>query len=149
MNIAIKVDTSKFDKMLAAFPEAIARAHRVALHQIGNTVKNRTTYAFKKEELRPSPWAPRKHSKRDDGHALLRRSTDMFRSIDYFVQEPDTVVIGTKVDYAKYHQFGTKNMPARPFFPLDANGNLLPDINQKIMKKIENAFTAELKKFGR
>lgn len=32
----------------------------------------------------------------------------------------DSVIIGSNVHYAKYHQFGTRHMPARPFLGFGA-----------------------------
>ena len=128
--ITITVDTSRFDRMMADFPAAMERARRKALNQIGNTVKNRAFDAFLSPSLRPSPWPPRKDKK--STHKLLIRSGDMRQNLRYVVTGPDTVVIGTKVKYARYHQHGTKNMPARPFFPIDRYGNLLPDVRDEL-----------------
>ena len=148
MTIEVNVDTSNLKQKLADFPEALARAQRVALNQIGNTVKNRAIDAFRQPHYRPSPWAPRKNNA-DPERPLLYKHGDMLHSIDYKVTAPDTVVIGSKADYAKYHQTGTKRMPARPFFPVDKSGNLMPDVHQKIMHKVEKAFADEIKKtFG-
>ena len=144
--ITITVDTSRFDRMMADFPAAMERARRKALNQIGNTVRNRTTAAFRSPSLRPSPWAPRKDKK--STHPLLLKSTTMWRSIEYRVTGPDTVVIGSSTKYAPYHQHGTKNMPARPFFPIDSYGNLLPDVRETINRKVQKAFSDELGKLG-
>ena len=147
MNIEIKVDTSKFDKLLADVPAALARAQRNALVVIGNAVKNRTTNAFKHPELRPSPWAPRKSGGKwplliKHPHAGLWQS---FRSK---LQGNDTVVIGTDKEYAGYHQTGTKHMPARPFFPVDRSGNLTPDCMREIKEEVEDVYRNELRKIG-
>ena len=145
--ITITVDTSRFDRMMADFPAAMERARRVALNQIGNTVRNRTTAAFRSPSLRPSPWAPRKDKK--STHPLLLKSTTMWRSIEYRVTGPDTVVIGSSTKYAPYHQHGTKNMPARPFFPIDKYGQLTPRIMRKIKADVEAAYKEEIDKvFG-
>ena len=148
VNIEIKVNTAKFEQALSDLPDAIARAQRVALNQIGNTVKNRAIDAFRQPHYRPSPWAPRKNNV-DPERPLLYKHGDMLHSIAYKVTAPDTVVIGSKAEYAKFHQTGTKHMPARPFFPVDKSGNLMPDVHEKIMRKVEKAFADEIKKtFG-
>ena len=60
------------------------------------------------------------------------------------------MVIGTPHEYLKYHQFGTKHMPARPVMPIDRYGQMLPRMLRKITKFVEQAYTDELKKiFGR
>ena len=42
MNIEVKVDTSKFDKMMSDFPTALARAQKRALMDIGSEVASQT-----------------------------------------------------------------------------------------------------------
>ena len=79
MNIEISVDTSRFDRKMADFPDAMARAQRNALVVIGNSVKNRATDAFKNPALRPSPWAPRKNNA-DPGRPLLYKSGELMRN---------------------------------------------------------------------
>lgn len=68
-----------------------------------------------------------------------------FRSV---VTGPETVVVGTKVEYARYHQHGTKKMPARPFLPVDKSGQLTPDCMREIKEAVEEAFAIELRKIG-
>ena len=145
--IEITIDTSKFDRMMSDIPGALARAQRKALEGIGSAVEEIARNSFTKDKsLRPSPWAPRKDKKK---HALLLRSTDMWREIKHKVISDDTVAVGTKADYAKYHQFGTKHMPARPFFPIDKTGQLTPVAQRTVQQKIENAYKAELEKLYR
>ena len=146
MNIDIKVDTSKFDKMLADVPAALARAQSHALKEIGAEVESQVELAFKHPQYRPSPWAPRQKSKRDDGHPLLIKSGALRQSIGWKLQGSDTVVIGTDRKYAGYHQFGTKHMPARPFFPVDKSGNLTPRMRSKINGIVKRTFAEEFRK---
>lgn len=147
MNIEVKVDTSKFDKLLADFPTALARAQRKSLMDIGSEVASQTDRAFKHPHYRPSPWAPRKSG--GDWPLLVKHPNGGLRaSIESKLVGDDTVVVGTNKKYAGYHQFGTKHMPARPFFPVDRIGNLLPRVQRKIIKYVKDAFTAELRKIG-
>ena len=147
MNIEITVDTSRFDRKMADFPDAMARAQRNALVVIGNLVKNRATDAFKNPALRPSSWAPRKHNA-DPGRPLLQKSGELMRNFRSVVTGPDTVVVGTKVEYARYHQHGTKKMPARPFLPVDKSGQLTPDCMREIKEEVEDIYMKELRKIG-
>ena len=144
MTIEIKVDTSGLDRILSDIPAAIERAKRVALNQIGNTIKNHSIDSFKDESLRPSPWPARKDNV-DPDRPLLYKHGDMKNTIGYKLPAPDTVFVGSKADYAKYHQTGTRNMPARPIFPVK-DGNLTPDVHQKIMRKVDRAFADALPK---
>ena len=148
MNIEVKVDTSKLDRLLADFPVALARAQRQALMDIGQAVTSRATLAFRSPPMRPSPWVPRKPSKRDDGHPLLIKSGSLRQSIGWKLDGRDTVVSGTDRKYAGYHQTGTKRMPARPFFPVDRSGNLTPQMKSKINKLVEKAMIEELRNIG-
>ena len=145
MNIEITVDTSRFDRKMADFPDAMARAQRNALVVIGNSVKNLATDAFKNPALRPSPWAPRKNNA-DPGRPLLYKSGELKQNFRSVVTSPETVVVGTKVKYARYHQHGTKKMPARPFLPVDKSGQLMPDVERKIRKIADRAIAEEFEK---
>ena len=144
MRYEFKVDMSKFARVLSDLPAAIERAKRVALNQIGNTIKNRAIDSFKDESLRPSPWPPRKNNA-DPDRPLLYKHGDMKNTIGYKVTAPDTVFVGTKAGYAKFHQTGTRNMPARPIFPVK-DGNLTPDVHQVITRKVDKAFSDALPK---
>lgn len=146
--ITISVDTSQFDKKLADFPAALARAQKRALPEIGQAVQSRSTLAFRTPQLRPSDWPARKPSKRDDGHPLLIKSGALRQSISWKLEGLDTVVIGTDKKYAPYHQHGTKHMPARPFFPVDQAGNLVPDMNSKLNRMVEKIYAEEIEKLG-
>ena len=61
---------------------------------------------------------------------------------------PDTVVVGSPMEYAPYHQLGTKNMPARPFFPVDKAGRLLPTVMRQIEHKVQKAYSDELRRLS-
>ena len=142
--ITVKVDTSQLDRKLADIPAALARAQRKALDYIGQRVASDATRAFKTASLRPSPWAPRKDKKATHPLLIKHPRGGLWKSIDHRLEGDDTVVIGSDKKYAIYHQQGTKNMPARPFFPLDSNGNLTPRIMRKIQADVEAAYKEEI-----
>ncbi len=144
--ITITVDTSQLDKKLADFPARMAAAQKRALQAIGQQVASRATQAFRTASFRPSPWAPRKDKK--STHPLLIKSGNLRQSISWKLDGPDTVVIGSSQKYAPYHQHGTKNMPARPFFPIDRYGNLTPSVAGKINRTVERIYVEELGKLG-
>ena len=148
MKVEIKVDTSKLDQMAANFPAAVERAKRRALQDVGQAVASRATMAFRTAAMRPSPWAPRKPSKRDDGHPLMIRSGALRQSIGWKFKGADAVVVGTDKKYAVHHQFGTKHMPARPFMPVDTAGRLTPQMSQKISRIVEKSLSDELAGIG-
>ncbi len=146
INVTVSVDTSGFYRMMSDMPGALARAKRKALEDIGARVASEATRAFRESKLRPSPWAPRKD--KTSKHPLLIKSGLLWRSFRSRVTGPDTVTVGSDREYAKYHQLGTKKMPARPFYPVDRFGRLTPRIARKINADVEMAFAAEMKKLG-
>ena len=146
MNIEITVDTSRFDRKMADFPAKIASAQKRALMAIGQAVASRATLAFRSSVYRPSPWAPRK--KPGDGHPLLIRSGHLRQSISWKIEGDDTVAVGSDRKYAAFHQHGTKKMPARPFFPVGPDGDLVPEMRRKIDREIARIFAEELGEAG-
>lgn len=151
--ININIDTSQLDGKIidlkSKVPEALRAGVGRALADIGQAVASRATLAFRASPMRPSPWASRKPSTRDDGHPLLIKSGSLRQSIGYKVVGSDTVVVGSDKAYAAYHQHGTKHMPARPFMPVDANGNLVPQMSQKINRIVEKDMAEEFAKISR
>ena len=73
MNVEIKVDASRAEKILADIPAALARAQRNALTEIGDEVKSEAEQTFRHPQMRPSPWAPRKNNA-DPERPLLVKS---------------------------------------------------------------------------
>ena len=147
MKVEINVDTSKFDRVLSDLPGAMARARRKALMDIGDEVRTQADLAFKHANRRPSPWAPRKSG--GTWPLLVKHPYGGLRAtINRKLVGDDTVVVGTDKEYAGYHQFGTKHMPARPFMPLDREGNLLPRVQRKIIKYVKDALTDALRGIG-
>ena len=145
--ITVTVDTSEVDDLLAAVPGALARAQQTALKAIGTYVSSDATRAFRDASLRPSPWAPRKDGKAT--HPLLIKSGSLRQSVRHRLEGADTVVVGSDKEYARYHQEGTKHMPARPFFPVDEHGQIMPTVMQQITHKVQEAYAAEIRKvFG-
>ena len=144
IEVEVKVDTSKFDRAMADFPVRIAQAQSRALWYIGQAVSSRAQLAFRTSSLRPSAWAPRKDKK--SKHPLLIRSGNLRQSIAWRFNGDDTVVVGSPAKYARYHQFGTKRMPARPFFPFSRSGQLTPAMDRKIKGILDRACREELGK---
>jgi phage gpG-like protein len=77
---------------------------------------------------------------------------DLRRSI-YWRATQRSVIIGSPKPYAAIHHYGgdfkawgkiTLTMPARPFTPIDANGNLYPAAQARVIKHL-NIYLAALK----
>lgn len=144
IEIEIKADTSRFNRAMADFPVRIAQAQSRILWYVGQAVASRAQQAFRTASFRPSPWAPRKDKKAK--HPLLIRSGNLRQSITWRFKSNDTVVAGTSTKYARYHQMGTKHMPARPFFPVDAQGRLTDSMLKKINRNVDRICREELGK---
>ena len=160
MNITVSVDTSKPNKVLTDFYDALVRAKLGALTEIGQEVQSRATRAFRTPAMRPAPWAPRKptyivtvnrktrkKTRKLDDHPLLIKTGALRQSIVWELVSGDAVRIGTDRKYAGYHQLGTKHMPARPFLPVDDKGKLTPQMEQKVNRIIARHLKTELGKF--
>ena len=110
---------------------------RPALLAMGQAVVSLAKRAFGDPSLRPTPWPPRKKAvatgTRDTrgrfqggGHAILRKSGDLWKSIHVGAVGNDSVEVGSPKVYAAVHQFGSKKktgrgsgIPPRPYFPID------------------------------
>lgn len=85
-----------------------------AKDSIGHT---HSLYPYRWEELAPSTIADKKRLGFDAslGYEPLKRSGGLQDSIGYTVEYPK-VTVGSNDRVAYYHEFGTKNMPARSIF---------------------------------
>ena len=158
--IEIHIDTSSLERIAEDLPNRLEAAKTRALKAIGQEVVTRATLAFRTASFRPSPWEPRKKryvvvvnkktkkkTKKLDTHPLLIKSGALRQSIFWFkIHGEDSVTIMSDKEYAKYHQHGTKHMPARPFFPVDAYGRLVPAMERKLGKKVVEIYRDELGK---
>lgn len=72
------------------------------------------------EELLPATWEKKK--KKQQPNMMLRAHGDMLR--DLITQSSaDALEFGLNSDYAVYHQYGTKNMPARDVLGISREDN--------------------------
>jgi phage virion morphogenesis protein len=121
---------------LAARARALSR-RRPILDAIGAELVALTKRAFSDPALRPSPWPPRKMTR--SPHALLVNTGALRASIRVVQTTNDTVSVGSDLAYAAVHQFGSARrkgrgggIPARPFFPYDAGGNMTPAARARV-----------------
>ncbi len=96
---------------------------RPLLAAMGQAVKALGIQAFTDPALRAATWAPRKKEPKD-GHAILQKSTMLRKSIRVIEVTNDRVIIGSDRPYAAIHQLGGKHIPARPYLPFYASGQM-------------------------
>lgn len=124
------------------------RAARRVLQAIGEKLHEIILSNFGLEgEYRPEPWPPYAHDypkygKYEGDEVDLIRSQALMRSITVDITD-NYVDVGTDVDYADYHQYGTSNMPARPFIPIRGE-KVIPEVQEELEKIAYEVFTEEL-----
>lgn len=90
-----------------------------------------TESSFRSERYRPAPWPPLKastvkmfsHARKREANKRKGRISPLIDNavlVRSFIYEagPDGSWLASDTDYAKYHQWGTRKMPARPFVPV-------------------------------
>lgn len=148
---------------LQAMADEVQRAD--TMEAVGMALVSLTQRAFTDAAKRPAPWAPRGP---DSGnHGLLLDTGTMRRSIRTVTWSANSVTVGSDRIQAGIHQFGgtitgkggnplrfkiggrwiTKDsvtIPARPFFPITASGQLTQDGEEAV----QNVYLVKLKKYG-
>lgn len=133
---------------------------RRALQAAGQYIAGRSTRAFNEPKLRSAPWKPlaastvkakvasaiktartkaQKIKAQRAGGAILKANGVLWHSIRITSLTRNSVSIGTDRLYAKFHQLGTKHIPARPFLPFTAQGRLVPDARRRVESAMRRA----------
>ena len=130
--------------------ELKARDLTPMLAEVGNITQNESELSFEREK---SPfnekWKPlsKKTLAKKKSSKILTESARLSHSISYQVQAPKSVLVGTNIQYAAIHQFGGKagrnksvKIPARPFMPFNAKGEIPKILKKDIETIIKNHF---------
>ena len=115
------------------------------LRRIANTLQNVTEESFDKQA---SPfgekWKPNapKTLQKKRGNKILIQSGLLSQSFTQKVTG-SSAQVGTNKEYAAIHQFGGKagrgkkvNIPARPFMPIKANGEIPKDFGERLEQEV-------------
>lgn len=100
--------------------EVIARAPEETLRRVAEEEVQKVQNRIRNTKTDPEgqPWAPWSmatiRANRNKGGSLLFRTGALLNSIQFRISEK-TLTIYSNAGYAKYLQFGTPKMPARPF----------------------------------
>lgn len=111
--VALSIEIHGMDVALARIGRLANIPYNTLLRQIGLTVEEQTVNHFQQQAGPDGAWAPTKR-----GGQILVDTGTLRGSINHAVHGSDSVEIGTRVYYGKYHQFGTKRTPARAFLGL-------------------------------
>lgn len=102
--------------------------------------------SFDESSLRVAPWPERK---KPAPNPLLIKSGTLRQSIHVKQEGTTTVRIGTPVKYGAVHQLGSakksgrgSGIPARPFFPVDASGQLSGEAKSQIDDAVKQIIDA-------
>lgn len=114
---------------------------REVLRAMGEALVGWTKDAFKRPARRPEEWPPLKGRLRRDGtRGSARDGTPLLKSrmlmtnIHVARLSGSEVTVAPAQDYGVHHQFGAPqaNIPARPFFPFDSSGRMMPEAQRHI-----------------
>jgi phage virion morphogenesis protein len=162
-NIGVKITTQNQNALNELYERL--RDPKPLLGSIGNALVNITSEAFQSETSPAGEaWQANKVTSRELKRSLaarmrnpeaersalpnkkiLHKSGQLALSISYIVKGVDEVVIGTNKKYAAIHQFGgfagrgrRVKIPARPYLPMDAAGNLVKKAEDDISDIVQD-----------
>lgn len=133
----------------------LARDLRPVLQAGAQVIVEDTKRAFRQASLRPRSWAPlkaatiRQKQRKGQSTAKLIRDAQLIRSPRILFVDGRRAVMGSNVadkkgrGYAAHHQYGTKHIPARPFWPF-----LGRRITAGAKRKVETAMKRRLRAQG-
>lgn len=116
------------------------RDRRPVLEAMGTTLAALTRRTWRDASLRALPWQATQ-----TGRPILYKSGALVQSIRVVEVTNRSVTVGTDRPYAVFHQFGTRKLPPRPFFPFDATGRMLATAQRKIESAARTALATLLK----
>lgn len=98
----------------------------VAAKNVAVAMTTEVQLTFRKEQTPDGvEWLPLKRERPRNSKAGGKRRSKILRDTGRMVNSitgksaGHDVIVGTNVEYAAYHQFGTRTIPARPFLPLE------------------------------
>lgn len=124
MSVSISTETNELDRITQRIKAVleVATKPQLMLMQLAKGVIAQTQHRIEVEKTSPegeawAPWSRDYAATRDAGDSLLIDSREMLDSFSYKVSRSG-FTLESSSEYAGYHQTGTADMPARPFFGL-------------------------------
>lgn len=130
--------------------EAAERVARLG----GEQLRTMAELNFRSPRMRPAKWPALKDStlKRKKGTRPLVDTGTLMRSLEVRGASASGVEVASTQDYANYHQYGTKKMPARPFFPITGeyggDATPTPEAEKRILRTMKRALADEARRNG-
>jgi len=168
--LSFKLTRDDLSPTLSALARA-ARNPEPVLRAMGTTFKSITEGAFNSvgAAYRPLPWK----AKRDGSPSILQSRHPTMSKAFHMTVGPKSVTVSNPMPYAGIHQFGGKTkahrivpkfkkalsfggrvygavnhpgstIPARPFFPVDASGQMTPKAEQLVQQAGEREIRKQL-----
>lgn len=142
MHAAFKITRNAISPSLAKALRAAADP-KPALRAAGEVLVQMAKRSFDEPALRAAPWPAlkpatiRAKARANKSNAILKRNGLLWRSLRVIGVDKTRVVVGSDRPYAGFHQLGTRHIPARPFFPVTAQGKLTVTAKQRVERAIE------------
>jgi phage virion morphogenesis protein len=120
MSGEISISVEQLDDLIAR----LRRAHHVDTRKLMGAIGSQQENAARKRvsQTKRAPdgtrwrdWSDSYRPTRSKQHSLLSDSGNLLDAMMYRVEDPETVRVGSAMDYAAHHLYGTRLMPARPF----------------------------------
>ena len=135
--ITIEIDD---DGVVAGLSRLAGRMEDMSpvMREIGDAVREASMESFEREAPPEGgkwpPLSPATIRRRRGGpvHRILQDTGALRQSIVKRLEGDRSVIVGARVEYAPFHQFGTRRMPARPFLGVS------PTAREEIMDAIHD-----------
>ena len=129
--VRIEVHAEGFESVFTELARLEDPAWEPLLRIMGATIQEQTVNHFTMQAGPSGSWPPTQRG----GAALIKTGT--LRGSIQTVVGTDEVEIGTNIEYAKYHQLGTKRIPQRAFLGLtDTDQNELQRVIENYVANI-------------
>lgn len=137
----IRIDASEIEALRQRLAGLTRLDMRTMLRRSGKDIAARTKERLERDKYSPDgvPWDPwsASYAASGRGKSLLDRTGAMKRSIRPY-NTRKTLAVEAFSPYAKYHQSGTKKMPARPF--LGIGPEEIEILETRAIELLEKAF---------
>ncbi len=131
MKVAIRISSNTLSDDIKRALKA-AQNPQPALEAAAAVIVEHAKRAFIEPGLRPVTWPAlaastiRAKQRAHKSLGMLIREGHLIRTPRIIQSSRRRVLVGSNLFYARFHQLGTKRIPARPFWPFDAQGRVRP-----------------------